>query len=97
MLGWSADTSHDKVARSALAFRRSAKDISMSKNKSTIRPSTLFCSFLRMWSAERSLNIKRCSPKSPQTLVSSKVAGEMNYVHDVILGSGLKPVGGRLL
>ena len=84
LLGWIADPDISKTTRSVLAFE-AFRSRHLEIEAQVAHPAfSAVCSFLRAWSPERALEHEADLSKIATNFGVFRIAGEMNYVHEVI-------------
>jgi CRISPR-associated protein Csd1 len=84
LLGWSADPDPYKTARAGLAFE-AFRSRHLEVESQIAHPAfTAVCSFLRTWSPEQALEHAADLSKIATNFGVFRIAGEMNYVHELI-------------
>jgi CRISPR-associated protein Csd1 len=88
MLGWSSDPDPEeaqkKAARAALGFEAFRKRHLQAEAEIAHPSFTAVCAFLRAWSPERAHDFESQLAEIATNFGVFRVAGEMNYVHDLV-------------
>ena len=84
LLGWSSDADADKAARAELAFEAFRKKHLELEDRIAHPAFTAVCSFLRTWSPGKARDHAEILKEIAANFGVFRIAGEMQYVHDLI-------------